>query len=83
MAGLPDRGVDEALALLDARMAQLGPSYTPTALRDRTGKEPREFPGAIERMAGLDQRLRATPQWQVEVAELLLQAGRRKKPCPT
>lgn len=33
-------------------------------------------------MADLDQRLKATPQWQVEVAELLLLAGQPDEALP-
>lgn len=75
MAGLPDRGVDEALALLDTRMAQIGPLTTLQRCAVELERNRGNFQGAIERMAGLDQRLKATPQWQVEVAELMLQAG--------
>jgi tetratricopeptide (TPR) repeat protein len=76
MAGLPDRGVDEALALLDTRMAQVGPLTTLQRYAVELERDRGNFQGAIERMADLDQRLKATPQWQVEVAELMLQAGR-------
>ncbi len=40
------------------------------------------YQGAITRMATLDEKLRATPQWQLEVAELLLQAGRPQEAQP-
>jgi tetratricopeptide (TPR) repeat protein len=75
MAGLPDRGVDEALALLDTRMAQIGPLSTLQRYAVELESNRGNYPGAIERMAGMDQRLKATPQWQVEVAELMLQDG--------
>jgi tetratricopeptide (TPR) repeat protein len=75
MAGLPDRGVDEALALLDIRMAQIGPLSTLQRYAVELESNRGNYQGAIERMAGLDQRLKATPQWQVEVAELMLQDG--------
>lgn len=82
MAGLPDRGVTEALALLDARMAQLGPLTPLQRYAIELERSRGNFPGAIARMAGLDQRLRATPQWQVEIAELLLLAGQPEEALP-
>jgi tetratricopeptide (TPR) repeat protein len=75
MAGQPDRGVDEALALLDTRMAQIGPLSTLQRYAVELESNRGNYQGAIERMAGMDQRLKATPQWQVEVAELMLQDG--------
>ena len=75
MAAQPDRGVAEALALLDARMAQIGPLTTLQRYAVELERSRGNFKGATERMAGMDQRLKATPQWQVEVAEIMLQAG--------
>ncbi len=82
MAGLPDRGVAEALALLDARMAQLGPLISLERYAIELERNRGNFQGAMERMAGLDQRLRATPQWQVEIAELLVLAGKSEEALP-
>jgi tetratricopeptide (TPR) repeat protein len=82
MAGLPERGVDEALALLDKRLAQLGPITPLQRYAIELERNRGNFQGAIERMAGLDQRLRATPQWQVEIAELLLLAGKSEEALP-
>jgi tetratricopeptide (TPR) repeat protein len=82
MAALPDRGVDEALALLDARVAQRGPLTPLQRYAIELERNRGNFQGAIDRMAGLDQRLRATAQWQVEVAELLLQDGRPSEALP-
>tara|TARA_R110002049_G_scaffold67693_5_gene175753 strand:- start:1074 stop:1907 length:834 start_codon:yes stop_codon:yes gene_type:complete len=76
MAGLPQRGVEEALSLLDRRIAERGQVSSlqryAIDLETRRGN----YEDAIERMALLDEKLRATPQWQLEVAELLLLAGR-------
>ncbi len=82
MAALPDRGVDEALALLDTRVAQRGPLTPLQRYAIELERNRGNFQGAIDRMAGLDQRLRATAQWQVEVAELLLQDGRPSEALP-
>jgi tetratricopeptide (TPR) repeat protein len=82
MAGLPDRGVDEALALLDARVRQRG-LITPLqryAIELETNRG--QYQRAIKRMAGLDQRLKATPQWQAEIAELWLRAGQPGEALP-
>jgi tetratricopeptide (TPR) repeat protein len=82
MAGLPDRGVDEALALLDARVAQVGPVTSLQRYGIELERNRGNFKGAIERMAGLDQRLKATPQWQVQLAELLLLSGQPEEALP-
>lgn len=82
MAGLPERGVADALALLDARLAQLGPVTPLQRYAIELERKRGNFQGAIERLAGLDQKLRATPQWQVEIAELLLLAGRPADALP-
>lgn len=82
MAGLPERGVDDALALLDNRLAQLGPLTPLQRYAIELERSRGNFQGAIERMTGLDQRLRATPQWQVEIAELLLLSGQSEEALP-
>jgi tetratricopeptide (TPR) repeat protein len=76
MAGLPERGVDEALALLDQRIAQRGAVSSLQRYAVELEQQRGNYQAAIARMALLDEKLRATPQWQLEVAELLLQAGR-------
>lgn len=82
LAALPDRGVDEALALLDARVQQRGPitSLQRYAITLETNRG--QYQRAIARMAGLDQRLKATPQWQAEVAALWLRAGLPEEALP-
>jgi tetratricopeptide (TPR) repeat protein len=76
MASVPERGVDEALALLDKRIAQRGPITSLQRYAIDMEQKRGNYTAAIERMALLDEKLRATPQWQLEVAELLLLAGR-------
>ena len=82
LAALPDYGTDEALALLDARMETIGPvtSLQRHAIGLEKGRG--NYPAAISRLSMLDQRLRATPEWQVEMAELLLLAGRPDEALP-
>jgi tetratricopeptide (TPR) repeat protein len=72
MASLSDRGADEALALLDRRMAQRGPVSPLQRYAIMLEKNRAHYSSAIERMTALDQRLKATPQWKVEIAELLM-----------
>jgi tetratricopeptide (TPR) repeat protein len=76
MASVPERGVDEALTLLDKRIAQRGPITSLQRYAIDMEQKRGNYTAAIERMALLDEKLRATPQWQLEVAELLLLAGR-------
>lgn len=76
MASLPDRGTDEALALLDRRIAQQGSVSSLQRYAIELETQRGNYPAAIARMATLDEKLRASPQWQLDVAELLLQAGR-------
>jgi tetratricopeptide (TPR) repeat protein len=82
MAGQPDRGVVAALALLDTHLARLGPLTPLQRYAIELEKKRGNFQGAIARMANLDEKLRATPQWQVEIAELLLLAGRPQEAIP-
>lgn len=79
MANLPERGVDEALALLDQRIEQLGSIISLQRYAIDMEKKRGNYAAAIARMAKLDEKLRATPQWQLDVAELLLQAGRAQE----
>jgi tetratricopeptide (TPR) repeat protein len=76
LAGLPERGVDDALSLLDERIAQRGPISSLQRYAIDLEKQRGDYKAAIARMALLDEKLRATPQWQLEIAELLLLAGR-------
>jgi len=82
MAALPDRGVDQALALLDARVQQRGPVSALQRYAIELETERGNYRRAIERMAGLDEKLKATPQWQVEVAQLWLSAGHAQEALP-
>ena len=76
LAALPDHGTDEALALLDGRMEQVGPvsSLQRFAIGLESGRG--NYDAAIGRMATLDEKLRGTPEWHAEMAGLQLQAGR-------
>ena len=82
MAALPDRGVDEALALLDNRVQQRGSVTSLQRYAIELDRNRGNYRRAIERMAGLDSRLKATPQWQAEIAELWLLAGQPKEALP-
>ena len=75
MVVLPEYGFDGAIALLDKRMEQVGvlSSLQRYAIELETDRQ--RYDAAIARMATLDKALRATPQWQVEVAQLHMQAG--------
>lgn len=79
MASLPERGVDEALALLDQRIAQRGAISSLQRYAIELETQRGNYPAAIARMATLDEKLRASAQWQLDVAELLLQAGRAEE----
>ena len=79
MASLPERGVDEALALLDRRIAQRGAISTLQRYAIELETQRGNYAAAIARMATLDEKLRASAQWQLDVAKLLLQAGRAEE----
>ena len=76
MASLPERGVNEALAVLDKRVAQRGPIISLQRYAIDMETQRGNYAAAIERMALLDEKLRATPQWQLDIAQLLLLEGR-------
>lgn len=82
IAGQPGRGVDDALALLDARMLQRGMITSLQRYAIELERQRRNYDAAIARMATLDEKLRATPQWHLDVAELLLQAERPADAMP-
>lgn len=82
LAALPDRGTDEALAMLDTRMETIGPVTSLQRHAIGLEKDRGNYPAAISRLAMLDERLRATPEWQVEMAQLLLLAGRPEEALP-
>lgn len=72
-----DAGVAEALDVLDQGNAKLG--VTPQIQRKAIALElRRKQPGrAIERMRSLEPMLGESPDWKVEMGELMLAAGRR------
>jgi tetratricopeptide (TPR) repeat protein len=77
LASRGDEGVVAALDVLDQANAKLG--VTPQIQRKAIALElRREQPGrALERMRELEPTLGASPDWKVEVGELLLATGRR------
>lgn len=75
MASLPEHGNSKALALLDERMAQIGTINSLQRYAIELDKARGNFPAAIERMGAMDQKFKASPQWQVDMAALLIQAG--------
>jgi tetratricopeptide (TPR) repeat protein len=75
MVTLSDGGDDAALALLDEKMAQSGVLSQLQRYAVELERNRGNYQAAITRMGTLDEALRATPQWQVEVAELTILDG--------
>ena len=75
MATLPGAGDDAALALLDEKMAQSGVLSQLQRYAIELERNRGNYQAAITRLGTLDEALRATPQWQVEVAELTILDG--------
>ena len=69
MVSLPERGVDDALSLLDARMEQMGVTSPLQRYAISLEVERENYVQARARLATLDQKLRATPEWKAEMAE--------------
>lgn len=82
MAALPRRGTEEALALLDARVAEIGPVSSLQRCAIQMELERGNTDAALERMGKLAPALRATPEWQVEVAEMQILANRPGEAAP-
>jgi len=75
LATLPEHGIVEALALLDEGMARLGllPQLQRQAAElELARKQPQ---AAVARLQTLAPALGESPDWQVEMAELLLRSG--------
>jgi tetratricopeptide (TPR) repeat protein len=74
-----DAGIAEALDVLDQANAKLG--LTPQIQRKAVALELRrnQPERAIERMRALEPMLGASPDWKVEMGELLLITGRREE----
>ena len=79
MVALPERGTDDALALLDRRMEEVGVLSQLQRYAIELERRRQHYEGAITRLETLDPRLRATPEWKVEMGELQLQAGHRSQ----
>ncbi|MEH6583994.1 MAG: hypothetical protein V7754_18815 [Halioglobus sp.] len=82
MAALPERGTDDALTLLDDRMKVTGVLSSLQRYAIKLEIDRQHYEAAIQRLGTLDQKLRATPQWQLEVAELYLLAGKPEQALP-
>jgi len=79
---LPAAGPEAALALLDARMAQLGAISVLQRAAIDLERQRGNYAGALARMAQLEEPLRATPEWQLDVTELLIADGRPGEALP-
>lgn len=75
MVALPEHGISGALALLDGRMAQVGVTSQLQRYAIELEQERKNYEGAIARQAALAPALRASPQWQLEMAQLQIGAG--------
>lgn len=71
-----DRGLDEAIVLLDQRMGEVG--YLSVLLQRAIELETARgnIASAIDRSALFDARMRAAPEWKLRLAELLIKADR-------
>lgn len=77
-----EQGYAAAIALLDRRMAQVGP--IPQLQRAAIAMEVQrqDYPAAILRLGSLHDLIRSTPQWHLEMAALLLLNGDREQAGP-
>ncbi len=75
LAAEPDPKIAEALALLDQRMAEVGTIPQLQRYAISLEKQRGNYDAALQRLATLDDNIRATPQWHVDAAELLLLSG--------
>lgn len=76
LAAMPAYGPEAALLAIDERIVEIGPVSSLQRYAISLEVEQGDYPAAIERLSTLDPKLRATPGWQVEMAELQLLAGR-------
>jgi tetratricopeptide (TPR) repeat protein len=82
IAALPSGGQDRALAMLDERMEQVGVLSQLQRHAIEVERSRKNYGEAIRRLSTLDESLRATPQWKVEVAELSILNGRLDEARP-
>ncbi|PLW70197.1 tetratricopeptide repeat protein [Pseudohalioglobus lutimaris] len=75
LAAEPDLQIPEALALLDRRITEVGAIPQLQRYAIRLEKQRGNYSAALRRLSTLDDSIRATPQWHVETAELLLLSG--------
>ena len=73
---MPAYGPEAALLAIDERIVEIGPVSSLQRYAISLEVEQGDYPAAIERLSTLDPKLRATPGWQAEMAELQLLAGR-------
>ena len=77
-----EQGPEAAIALLDRRIEQVGPvsqlQRPAIALEIQRGN----YPAAIARLGSLHDSIRATPQWHLEMAEVLLLNGDEAQAVP-
>ena len=77
-----ERGLDEAITLLDTRMEEVGhlSVLLQRAIELETARG--NIASAIDRSALFDARIRAAPEWKLRLAELLLKADRPEEAEP-
>lgn len=76
------RGHDQAIALLDQRMAQVGAVPQLQGLAIELNIVAEQYSAAIDRMNSMAVFSRSSPKWQLEMAELHWAAGQRKQAEP-
>lgn len=72
IAALPGGGHDAALAMLDERMQETGVLSQLQRYAIEVERTRKNYSEALRRLSTLDESLRATPQWKVEAAQLLI-----------
>jgi tetratricopeptide (TPR) repeat protein len=77
LADLPGSGNKEAIALLDARMEELGNITQLQRYAIALEREQGNYEAALQRLASLEAKQRSTPEWHLDVAEVLIENGRR------
>ena len=79
LSGRGEDGIDQALAILDEGTAKLGitPQLQYRAIRLELSRD--QPHAALERMRALQPALGQSPEWKVEMGELLLKAGNREQ----
>lgn len=76
------RDHDQAIALLDQRMAQVGPVPQLQSLAIELDTEVKHYSSAITRMNTMAAFSRSSPKWHLDMAELHWAAGQRQQAKP-